>query len=265
MRSGQSNAKIVKRYRGLVDYGGKFNGKIRVMPDSLNKPTSRRKPTVFAVWNDLFHEGVTDQQVMDLFRVAVECQQHTFLICTKRPERMAAFFARHNGSLWEPPPNIWLGTTIEQQRYIDRLDWLMQCPASVHWVSVEPLLGEVRLMDEVGLFGEHPGRLLNWVICGAETGTRARPMHYSWAKKVKDDAGAFGIPFFFKGWGRWMPATTGMWFDPLDGCPEFTPPARGASTYDFGDGYGAVRVGKEVAGTAKRLLDGREWLEMPER
>lgn len=147
-----------------------------------------------------------------------------------------------------PPANVWIGWTAETQARADeRTPALLQIPAVVRFVSVEPMLGPVDLMlssygvDEDGKIrcrcGSNCGvcsswkAAINWVICGGESGPGARPMHPDWARSLRDQCAAAGVPFFFKQWGEWIPTA---------------PP---------------VRVGKQLAG---RQLDGREHNEIPE-
>lgn len=167
----------------------------------------------------------------------------------------------------EAPANVWLGITCGDQVEYDR-DWpkLAALPATVHFVSYEPALGPL----SIGGFRETP----EWIICGGESGPNARPMHPDWARSLRDQCQAAGVPFFFKQWGEWAPVPA-----------RHDLPAR-PQMVSVGDIYiersgrqAVVRrdlscelearpvevmrcVGKKVAG---RLLDGREWSEWPER
>jgi len=264
MRAAQSNPKIVMRYHGLNRADGAFNGCVRVMDEALNVPTSTKIPTVFCVWNDLFHPGVEDDAVRALLGVAAHCPRHTFLILTKRPERMAAFFAKE-GAGYHPLPNVWLGTTIEEQQFVDRLDWLMQCPAAGHWVSVEPMLGSLQLTGEVGLFKHRPGLALDAVVCGGETGRGARPMHPDWPLELAKEMEGARIPFLFKGWGEWCPesvansvqAAKSALYVERDGATR--PAARGPR----GQAVTVQRVGRQAAGRhlGGILYDTLPWYE----
>ena len=124
------------------------------------------------------------------------CQRHGFLILTKRPERMRAAI----DNIYDPAdvlrllPNVWLGVTAETQEWADkRIPILLQTPAAVRFVSVEPMLGPVDL--EPYLHG------IDWVICGAETGPRARPIEETWVYDLVAQCRMAGVPFWFKSWG----------------------------------------------------------------
>ena len=180
-----------------------------------------------------------------------------------------------------PPPNCWLGTSIENQATADeRIPHLLRVPAAVRFLSCEPLLGAVnleQLPDHKGNrswsclsnVGEHPthwqrsGGTINWVIVGGESGPGARPMHPVWARSIRDQCAAAGVPFFFKQWGEWVPDAS------LEEPPnnvdygEFhdVRPSSWVESCMCSEGHASMlRVGKKAAG---RLLDGRTWAEMP--
>ncbi len=154
------------------------------------------------------------------------------------------------------PANVWLGATVEDQERADqRIPALLGVPARVRFLSCEPLLGPADLNLQVCWLGYTPTReLLHWVIAGGESGTDPRPMHPGWARSLRDQCAGAGVPFLFKGWGEWAPAMGDLWWHPLEGGPQFPVRAGGLGTRAFGDGYGAVRIGKAATG---RLLDGQ--------
>ena len=142
-----------------------------------------------------------------------------------------------------------------------RIPILLQIPAAVRFVSVEPMLEAVDLLNNGYLGGciycgicleESPKTCIerdakiDWVICGGETGPKARPMHPDWARTLRDQCQEAGVPFFFKSWGEWYPDNKGIY--------------ESAHRVFFGNTT-VHRIGKKSAG---RLLDGREWNEMPE-
>ena len=126
-------------------------------------------------------------------------------------------------SRWWPLRNVWLGVSVEDQATADeRIPLLLDTPAAVRWISAEPLLGQV---DLPGLFyygtersgGIVPLRakghtMLDWVVAGGESGPKARPMHPDWARSLRDQCAAAGVPFLFKQWGEWAPANDKMGF-----------------------------------------------------
>lgn len=221
----------------------------------------------------------------------------TYQICTKRPERIAACLPADWGAGY---PNVWLMVTAENQRMADlRIPILLSIPAAVHGVSVEPMIGPVRL-DEVWprsldgvvltinalsgtaeIIGSKSQDIINddpenaklaWVICGGESGPKARPMHADWARSLRDQCMAAGISFFFKQWGEWLPGIQyedkHRAMDSDDAQSRF--PCMdwdGEKFFDSGGGWGddldegaVFRVGKQAAGA---MLDGREWKKFP--
>lgn len=195
---------------------------------------------------------------------------------TRTSERMIVLMAKFDRvnpqerfGPW-PLPNVWIGVSVEnQEAAILRGSILFQIPAAVRWFSCEPLLGPVDLSGKIladlcGGSGPPPvledlqaRRLgwLDWVVVGGESGSKARPMHIEWVRDLRDQCFKAKVPFLFKQHGEWAPAMGGLYWHPLDGGPQFPVWASGGrNTHDFGDGYGALRLGKARAG---RLLDGR--------
>ena len=148
----------------------------------------------------------------------------------------------------EPPSNVWIGWTAENQvRADERMAHGLKIPARVRFVSVEPMLGPVRIDFSVRIKEESCTRSpIDWVICGGESGPGARPMHPDWARSLRDQCAVAKVPFFFKQWGEWAPAGTRI--------------VEGKEMVMMG-GEAFYRSGKRAAG---RLLDGREHSEFPE-
>lgn len=209
--------KIAKRYWGSRPFTD-----VRMLDRKLDDPLQRKKPTTYFVnsMSDLFHEDVPDAFIRKVFEVMAQCEQHTFQILTKRAARMLEFMQQIDaGALKERPtfrapwplPNVWLGVSVENQRFADeRIPLLMVTPAAVRFISAEPLLEEIRLTryhqhcpehDFPGGFCTqwHPGvRSLDWVICGGESGPGARPFNLAWAESLLDQCKQAGVPFFMK-------------------------------------------------------------------
>ena len=148
---------------------------VTLHPDKLDLPMKWRKPrTVFVVsMGDLFHEDVLTQTIALTWRTMHHAPDHTFLVLTKRPSRMLRFLKTYD---IKPLPNVWLGSTVENDKHYDRIHDLLQCPAAVRFVSIEPMLGPVDLsywLDYDVSIGERPA--LDWIIVGGETGPGARP------------------------------------------------------------------------------------------
>ncbi len=397
--------RMSKRLRGRCGYDADEPFRVTLHPKRLEEPLRWRKPSMIFVCSmgDLFHPGVPMNYVVEVVRKMQDASHHTFLVLTKRPGRMKKVFDACNHS--EIIPNIWLGVTAENQEMADeRIPILLQIPAAVRFVSVEPMLGPVEItkylggnneaeVGTIGLPGCKDGRIRNrqrrasmegcgqevgsvepknpnhtlrpeesgksngqlltsegngrlregecfgapfgmeafqrpdssgtnhqsqerkserqfsgelgvsdvlgtnqtrcqgpgiplqegqywkvfWVICGGETGPKARPMHPDWARSLRDQCQSAGVPFFFKQWGGFTEDTEtpicrvcgctdeeacegGCWWvdDPEGGdlCSQCVgKPAPAVRPVIMN------RVGKKAAG---RLLDGREWNEMPE-
>lgn len=183
---------MARRLKAMGVKGYENGFELTLLPNRLNEPLKRTKPTVYFVnsMSDLFHEGIPDEYIMKVFEVIRKAPQHTFQVLTKRAERMAQFFCD-----FEPPKNAWLGVTVEDRKYgIPRLDWLRKVPAYIRFVSVEPLLEELGKFDLSGI---------HWVIVGGESGPKARPMKQEWVLNIKRQCEKQRVHFFFKQWGGW--------------------------------------------------------------
>lgn len=162
---------------------------VTLQPESLEVPLRWRTPRVVFVnsMSDLFHRDVPPEYIKRVFAVMEEASQHTYQVLTKRPERVAELADQLP---W--PGNVWMGTSIESKDYIGRARVLKDVPAKVRFLSVEPLLGPVSRLPLKGI---------HWVIVGGESGPGSRPMEIEWARQVRDQCIAKGVPFFFKQWG----------------------------------------------------------------
>lgn len=333
----QRHAAFVAGSRVPACYAKPFE-QVTCLEERLGRPLGWKKPRRVFVnsMSDLFHPDVPFEFLDRVFAVMALASQHTFMVLTKRPERMREYIAgvlgepidtprdfalfdawravhgEHCGQRSWPLSNVWLGVTAESQEQADaRIPILLDTPAAKRFVSVEPMLGPVdvspwlprsyecalscghrqgesdlpeRCCQKCGFIGpddnetwgygdnaecpecgeydpemicpkcgtfmvqEHPGtQYLDWVICGGESGPGARPMHPDWARGLRDQCAAAGVPFFFKQWGEW----------------ESRPPGQGTKAIrSKGLSWAYVsRVGSRRAG---RLLDGVEHNAMPE-
>jgi protein gp37 len=153
--------------------------------------------------SDLFHKDVPESFIAHVFETMAEASQHHFQILTKRPKRMSIVVPRlvqRIGVL----RNVWLGTSIENDDYTWRADWLRRTPAAIRFLSIEPLLGPVPSLDLAGI---------NWVIVGGESGPRARSVDPAWVRDIRDRSTAAGVDFFFKQWGGRTPKAGGRALD----------------------------------------------------
>lgn len=183
-------------YPGLAVQKGDtyaFTGKILLLPERLGDPLLNTTPTKYFVnsMSDLFHKNVPDKFISAVFDVMEKAHWHEFQVLTKRPERMAAFSQTRYRSR-DPLPNIWLGTSTENQEWFDkRIEHLRQVKAAVRWLSCEPLLGAIKLSNMAAL---------DWIVVGGES-KGGRRMDKRWATSLRDQCKKAGVPFFFKQWG----------------------------------------------------------------
>lgn len=184
-------------------------GAVRIREDRLIIPLKTRKPQVFAVWSDLFHEAVPAEFIGKAYEVMLDDNKHTYLLLTKRPERLYQFYDAHRDALQFSGviDDIWHGTTVENQEQADkRIPEFLKIPGK-KVLSVEPMLGKINIMNY--LFGsQRAGEpeqddKIHQVICGGETGHYARPCHPDWIRSLRDQCAEAGVPFFFKGWGNY--------------------------------------------------------------
>lgn len=184
---------------GVAKYRNGFA--VTLHPAALRQPTRWRSPRRVFVnsMSDLFHARVPREFVIQVWEVMRQCPQHTFQVLTKRPERMARFTAAH-----PTPPNVWLGTSVEDARVIQRIDRLRDCHAAVRFLSCEPLIGP---LDGLNLTGIH------WVIVGGESGAGHRWLHPDWVRAIREQCRRQEVPFFFKQWGGRTPKAGGRELD----------------------------------------------------
>jgi protein gp37 len=321
-----------------MPYAGRAFTDVALHPERLDQPLRWRKPRRIFVnsMSDLFHPDVPDDYIDRVFAVMALAPQHTFQVLTKRPRRMRDLMirAKYTSPGWAeaacgieipgidkqseawldriralpswPLPNVWLGASIEDQLTADeRTVRLLQTPAAVRWLSVEPMLGSVNLprvdfhCDLCGGTGmlarwpkgrcHHcngrgfipgistdpkfgtpatPMRFINWVVCGGESGPKARPMHPDWVRSLRDQCVAAGVPFLLKQVGEWgwashvtEPAAISHAVCLHGIMAEFTQEAMRAACPECTRWEGLRKCGKRRAG---RLLDGALWDEYPE-
>lgn len=247
--------RMANRLRGRCGYPADEPFKVTLHKDRLEEPLRWKKPRRVFVCSmgDLFHENVPFEYIAKVWQTMNNAEQHTFLVLTKRPKRMAEFLSllawyNHDREV-EPAeavlgtggkytlPNVCLGVTVENQAYADeRIPILLQIPAAVRFISVEPMLGSVDVSyylsycgscnapinkkdpswrwngicwehkcpsnhPQLGYFAAYTG--VDWVICGGETGPGARPMHPDWVQSLRDQCRDARVPFFFKQWGEY--------------------------------------------------------------
>jgi len=218
--------------------GPRWTGRVELIPEMLDIPLRRRKPTTYFVnsMSDLFHEALPDEVIDRVFAVMALCPQHRFICLTKRGERMAEYCenrppaqavadladalgltprcVRPNpylpvGRQWWPLPNCILGVSCEDRKNLDRLDHLRATPAVCRVVSFEPLLEDLGTVNLDGI---------GWAIVGGESGPGARPMQIEWARSIVAQCQSAGVACFVKQLGA-RPVGE-LCADPLDGWPN---------------------------------------------
>lgn len=268
--------------------GPVWNGEVKFIESMLDQPIRWKRPRLIFVCahGDLFHEGVPDAWIDKIFSVMAGCKDHTFQVLTKRSGRMRAYLSRfkpspkedgfitrdgvHNNdsvpgwpifnpSRW-PLPNVWLGVSVEDQARADeRIQILLDTPAAVHWLSVEPMLGRIfmptRTYDE-----------LDCIVVGGESGPKARPMHPDWVREIRDQCLERGTHFDFKQWGEFTPwellpkTRIEPWRRAPDGSERYFVQDLG-KPHDQTERVTFLKVGKKAAG---RMLDGKTYDGMRE-
>ncbi len=211
----------VAKYARARD-GGRASGPgfgVTLHPAELDLPQRWQRPRRIFVnsMSDLFHEEVPFEFIDRVFATMAACPRHTFQVLTKRPERMLAYCEQRYEQLAAEPdalgavaavpwPNVWLGVSVENRRWVSRVEVLRDVPAAVRFVSAEPLLGSLTGLDLTDV---------DWLIVGGESGHRRRPVCVEWVRELRDMARGADVAFFFKQWGGRTPAAGGRL---LDGC-----------------------------------------------
>jgi protein gp37 len=175
--------------------------RLTLHPDALDVPLGWTAPRTIFVnsMSDLFHPDVPSEFIRQVFDVIADTPQHTYQVLTKRSKRLAQL-APHLD--WAP--NLWMGVSLETDKYAFRIRHLADTGAAVRFVSCEPLLGP---LDDLDLAGIH------WVIAGGESGPHARTVHPDWVRSIRDQCADAGVPFFFKQWGGRTPKAGGRELD----------------------------------------------------
>ena len=279
--SANPNPQVAEAYAG-TEADGEWTGQINLVHGRLDLPFQwgRARKVFVNAQSDLFHKGVPDDFIAEVWAVMALTPQHTYQILTKRPGRMHSLLAsrdfpdlvsahverlvgedhspvpraqrdtvRARMGAWQslvdyPLPNVWLGVSAEDQQRLDlRAPLLANTPAAVRFVSAEPLLGPL-----VPDARHYP---IDWMIAGGESGPGARPMNPQWVRDLRDASVLAGIAFHFKQWGEWGYAVG----EERDGDVRFTLDGDWQGTH-----FLMRRLGKRHTG---RTLDGRTWDEYP--
>jgi len=181
--------RLAKRLQAMGNPRYRNRFRVTLHRDQLELPLRWRRPKRIFVnsMSDLFHERVPEEFIADVLRTAKKTPWHTYQILTKRPDRMAEITTN-----FPQLRNVWLGTSVENADYLDRIDELRCVRSAVRFVSFEPLLGSVAGANLTNI---------QWAIVGGESGPRARPMDRRWVYEIEEACRRFGTAFFFKQWG----------------------------------------------------------------
>ena len=192
------------KYAGTTRVSGgrpKWNGVVRIDEESLKLPAMWKTGRMIFVnsMSDLFHETVPLEFIQRVFTTMSETSQHTYQILTKRAERLEEL-----SDALEWPRNVWMGVSVENADYQFRIDHLRRAGATVKFLSLEPLLGQLDRLNTGGI---------DWVIAGGESGPGARPVSPDWVRSIRDQCVRAGVAFHFKQWGGMNKKKTGRTLD----------------------------------------------------
>lgn len=197
---------FAERFRGVKGHPYEQGFDLRLVREKLAEPLRWRSPKMIFVnsMSDLFHDSVPESYIVEVAKLMLAAKWHTYQVLTKRSERLQTLLKSALAFAAEQP-HIWWGVSVENRKYgLPRIDDLRFAPASVRFLSVEPLLEN---LGEIDLAGIH------WVIVGGESGPGARPMKKEWVLSVRDQCRRSDVPFFFKQWGGTRKSLTGRKLD----------------------------------------------------
>ncbi len=193
--------RMAKRLKsmGAENYSKGFE--LSTHPNSVLLPITWKKPQMIFVnsMSDLFHEKVSNDFILDVFNTMNIADWHTFQVLTKRADRLKKL---NNLLPWTN--NIWMGVSVENSEYCDRVEFLRQTNAKVKFISFEPLLGPVKGINL---------KNIDWVIAGGESGPKSRPIDAMWVRDIRDQCVESEVPFFFKQWGGFNKKRNGRQLD----------------------------------------------------
>lgn len=205
--------RMAQRLQAMGQPNYKDGFKLTLQPKMLDLPLQWKKPQTIFVnsMSDLFHKDVPLEYIRRVFDVMRRADWHRFQVLTKRADRLAELSTEID---W--PDNVWMGVSVENDDYVDRIDDLRTTGAAVKFLSIEPLLGP---LPQLKL------KNIDWVIVGGESGHRARPMDPAWVTNIRDQCVRAGVAFFFKQWGGKNKKKAGRVLDgrTYDAMPETAP------------------------------------------
>lgn len=181
--------RLAKRLKAMGQPNYKNGFRLTLQPQMLELPLSWKKPQTIFVnsMSDLFHKNVPLEYIQQVFDVMKRAHWHRFQVLTKRSERLAELSPYLGWS-----PNIWMGVSVESQKYVYRIDDLRQTNAKIKFLSLEPLIGSLKNLELSDI---------DWAIVGGESGYGARPIEEDWVIEIRNQCQKAGVAFFFKQWG----------------------------------------------------------------
>ena len=186
--------RFAERFRGVPGHPYEQGFDLRLVPHKLSDPLRWRSPKMIFVnsMSDLFHESVPDDYIETVARVMTTANWHTYQVLTKRSDRLRESLST-NLSFAADQPHIWWGVSVENRRHgLPRIEHLRDAPASMRFLSIEPLLEDLGTLNLRGI---------DWVIVGGESGPGSRPVEEHWILSIRDQCKRDKVPFFFKQWG----------------------------------------------------------------
>lgn len=197
---------FAERFRGVPGHPYEEGFDLRVVPSKLDTPLGWKQPRRIFVnsMSDLFHEGVPTRYISEVAEVMKSANWHTYQVLTKRAGRLKSLLMNElNG--FSAESHIWWGVSVENRKHgLPRIDELRQAPAAVRFLSVEPLLEDLGLIDLTGI---------SWVIVGGESGHGAREMRAEWVRSIREQCQEANVSFFFKQWGGVRKSEAGRQLD----------------------------------------------------
>jgi protein gp37 len=197
---------FAERFRGVKGHPYEQGFDLRLIAEKVTEPLRWKKPRMIFVnsMSDLFQDGVADSYIIEIAQVMNASNRHIFQVLTKRSERMRHMLEdslRFVSTCY----HIWWGVSVEDKKYgLPRVEHLRSAPAAIRFLSIEPLLEDLGVLDLSGI---------NWVIVGGESGPGARPMNQQWVGSILQQCNAANVPFFFKQWGGVNKRKTGRIFN----------------------------------------------------
>ena len=197
--------RFAERWRGISGHPFENGFDVTLRPERLDQPLRWKRGRMIFVnsMSDLFHKSVPLNFVDAVFNTMESADWHVFQLLTKRSSRMRDYLKRRYADR-SPPSHLWFGVSVEDARGAARIAHLRAAPAAIRFLSVEPLIGPVGIVDLTDI---------HWVIAGGESGPRARIMNIEWARQIRDECKRQNVSFFFKQWGGIRPKSNGRDLD----------------------------------------------------